>query len=83
MQDLVIGGLYKHYKDKEYRVIATACDAETLQEVVIYQALYDASGIFGKNAMWVRPKKIFLEDIEYNGKLIPRFMYTGCVTSLP
>lgn len=75
MQELVLGGLYKHYKNKEYRVIGTAWHSETLEEMVIYQALYDAGGIFGKSAIWVRPKKMFLEDIEYNGQIIPRFAY--------
>ena len=73
-------GLYKHFKGKKHRVLGTARHSETLEEVVVYQALYD-SPEFGTNALWIRPKKMFLEEVEVDGKKRPRFEYiTGDVT---
>ncbi len=60
-------GIYRHYKGKEYRVIGVAKHSESLEDMIVYQALY------GKGQMWVRPKKMFLEKINFEGKLIPRF----------
>jgi hypothetical protein len=65
-------GKYQHYKGNFYQVIGIALHSETLEELVIYRALYD-SPEFGKNAIWARPKKMFLETIEVNGKKVPRF----------
>ena len=62
-------GVYKHYKNNEYRVISEATHSETEEPVVVYQALY------GDKAMWVRPKNIFLETVEYEGETIPRFLF--------
>ncbi len=69
-------GKYKHFKGGEYEVIGLAKDSETLEELVIYKAMYDSKK-FGKNAFWVRPKKMFLEKVIVNGKEIPRFEYLG------
>jgi hypothetical protein len=67
-------GIYRHYKGRTYKVIGTARQSETLEELVIYKALY-TSKEFGKNALWARPKKMFLEKITFEGKRIPRFKY--------
>lgn len=69
MTDLKIGGFYLHYKNKKYKVTGVALHSETLEEMVIYEALYENK--LGKT--WVRPKKMFLESVatpEYTG---PRF----------
>lgn len=65
-------GRYRHYKGKFYEVIGTVRHSETLEELVLYKALYD-SPEFGKDQLWVRPLKMFLENVEIDGKLIPRF----------
>ena len=65
-------GVYQHYKGKKYRVIAFARHSETLEEMVVYQALYNSKE-FGENAVWVRPKKMFFEEV--NGKA--RFEFIG------
>jgi len=65
-------GKYQHYKGKFYEVIGVARHSETLEEMVVYRALYNSKE-FGKNALWVRPKKMFLEKIMVDGKKIPRF----------
>ncbi|MCC6138138.1 MAG: DUF1653 domain-containing protein [Bdellovibrionaceae bacterium] len=71
MDSLVIGGMYKHYKNKMYRVIGTALHTETMEEVVVYEALY----VNDLGQLWVRPKRMFLEEIstpDYQG---PRFKF--------
>ena len=67
-------GKYQHYKGKFYEVIGTARHSETLEELVIYRALYDSEE-FGKNALWARPKKMFLESVTVDGKEVPRFRF--------
>ena len=67
-------GKYKHYKGKEYEVLGVAHHSETFEELVVYRALF-TSQEFGKNALWVRPLKMFLEYIEIDGKKIPRFKF--------
>lgn len=72
MKDLEIGAIYKHYKGHNYEVIGVARNSETLEEMVIYKALYD-SPEFGENALWVRPKEMFLENVIVEGEEIERF----------
>lgn len=64
-------GRYRHYKGKEYRVIACAKHSETDEELVVYRALY------GNFDLWVRPKTMFVETVSVNGKTVPRFTYLG------
>ena len=67
-------GKYEHYKGKEYEVIGLARHSETLEELIIYKALYHSQE-FGDNALWARPKSIFFENITINEKKIPRFKF--------
>jgi hypothetical protein len=69
--ELVIGGLYEHYKGKQYRVHGVVRHSETLEELVYYECLYDND--LGK--MWVRPKEMFLSTIEVKGEIRPRFRF--------
>lgn len=62
-------GIYQHYKGQYYEVLDVARHTETLEEVVVYRALY------GEQALWVRPLKMFLEQVEVNDKMMPRFRY--------
>jgi hypothetical protein len=62
-------GEYRHYKGKKYEVIGIAKHSETLEELVVYRALY------GEGQIWVRPLKMFLEEVEVDGKKISRFEY--------
>lgn len=62
-----IGKRYRHFKGKEYLVLHLAKHSETLEELVVYQALY------GERGIWVRPLAMFLEQVELNGKMINRF----------
>ena len=74
--ETIKSGKYKHYKGKEYEVIGTALHSETLEELVVYRALYDSKK-FGDMALWVRPLGMFLEEVETDGKKVPRFEYMG------
>lgn len=64
-------GRYRHYKGKEYRVLATARHSETEEELVVYQLLY------GDFSWWVRPRKMFLETVEVDGQRVPRFAFVA------
>ena len=67
-------GKYRHYKENYYEVLGVAHHSETLEPLVVYKALYD-SPEFGSNALWVRPLAMFTENVEVEGKLMPRFTY--------
>ena len=58
---------YKHFKGGVYRLIGIAKDSETLEEMVVYQAMY------GDRQMWVRPAEMFFGKMEKDGKEIDRF----------
>jgi len=67
-------GIYRHYKGNEYEVIGTAIHSETLEEMVIYTQLYDGPD-YPKGTLWVRPKKMFEEEVEVEGVPVPRFKF--------
>lgn len=60
-------GIYRHYKGEKYKVLAVAKHSETLEDMVVYQAMY------GSGVVWVRPLSMFCQKIESGGKLVPRF----------
>ena len=74
MEELVIGGKYQHYKGGLYKLICQAKLEDTLEDVIIYQALYHSEE-FGKEAFWVRKKDNFFENVNLNKKWVPRFRY--------
>ncbi|NOY14911.1 MAG: DUF1653 domain-containing protein [bacterium] len=65
-------GTYRHYKGKLYEVIGIAKHSETFEEFVVYKALYKSKK-FGDYALWIRPKDMFFEEVEVNGKKVKRF----------
>ena len=64
-------GRYRHFKGNEYRVLGMARHSETMEEMVVYQALYGEQGI------WVRPAHMWNETVERDGYCGPRFQYIG------
>ncbi|HUT22199.1 MAG TPA: DUF1653 domain-containing protein [Candidatus Bipolaricaulota bacterium] len=62
-------GKYKHFKGNIYEVIGSAKHSETLEDLVIYRSVENP------DELWVRPKKMFFEEVEVNGEKIPRFEF--------
>ena len=60
-------GIYRHYKGEKYKVLAVAKHSETLEDMVVYQAIY------GSGEIWVRPLSMFCQTVESGGQLVPRF----------
>ena len=69
-------GKYHHFKGKEYEVLGVGHHSETLEELVIYRALYDSKE-FGKNALWARPIDSFIGIAEKNGKKLKGLNISG------
>ena len=61
-------GIYRHFKGNRYRLLYVAKHSETLEPMVVYQALYGEQGI------WVRPASMWNEHVERDGYSGPRFM---------
>ena len=66
-------GRYRHYKGNDYLVIETARHSETEEEMVVYRQDY------GERGLWVRPKGMFMESVNIDGREVPRFEYIGPV----
>lgn len=64
-------GIYKHFKGNLYEVIDIALHSETMEEMVVYRALY------GEERLWVRPALMWDEVIEHDGEKVKRFQYVG------
>ncbi|WP_070000635.1 DUF1653 domain-containing protein [Cellulosilyticum sp. I15G10I2] len=67
MKDLIQLGRYRHFKGNEYEVIALAKHSETLEDMVVYRALYGEYGI------WVRPASMWQEELIKEGRTFKRF----------
>ena len=63
----ILPGLYRHFKGGLYRVEGVARHSETLEEMVVYRALY------GEGGLWVRPASMWNETVTHEGVLQPRF----------
>ena len=68
MQSVLLG-VYRHYKGNFYQVLHLAKYSETLEDMVVYQALY------GERGIWVRPVSMWNETVNYQGKQVKRFTY--------
>ena len=63
----LVGRMFRHFKGNLYRLEGFAKDSETLEEMVVYRALY------GDGGLWVRPAKMFFETVERDGKTMKRY----------
>ncbi len=66
-------GVYEHFKGGRYRVICVAKHSETLENLVIYKALYENE----TSKFWARPAENFLGEKEVDGKIIKRFVFVS------
>jgi hypothetical protein len=57
---------FRHFKGNEYTVLCEAHHSETNEDLIIYKKIDD-------NMVWARPKSMFFENVENNGKIVPRF----------
>ncbi len=64
-------GRYQHYKGQFYEVMGLAHHSETMEELVVYKALYATE--FGEESLWVRPYAMFTETIVVDGEEQRRF----------
>ncbi|MEG0692264.1 MAG: DUF1653 domain-containing protein [Oscillospiraceae bacterium] len=71
MEQVIKLGRYKHFKGNEYEVLYCARHSETLEDMVVYRALYGEFGV------WVRPISMWNETVEHNGVVVTRFTYIG------
>ena len=66
-RDDLVGREFQHFKGGHYRIEGFAKDSETLEEMVVYRALY------GEGGLWVRPAEMFFGTIARDGKTMKRF----------
>jgi hypothetical protein len=66
-REIKSGKKYRHFKGNEYLILHLAKHSETMDLMVVYQALY------GDHGVWVRPLDMFLERIEVNSIMVNRF----------
>lgn len=64
-------GIYRHFKGNKYELLDVAKNSETLEEMVVYKALYGDGGV------WVRPASMWDEEVEFEGEKVKRFTYLG------
>ena len=64
-------GKYRHFKGNLYEVIGVASHSETMEQMVVYRALY------GEQGLWVRPAAMWNEVVEKENYTGPRFQYIG------
>lgn len=62
-------GIYRHYKGNNYQVLGEVRHSETLEVLILYKALY------GDYGLWVRPKAMFDETIQVEGRQVRRFEF--------
>jgi len=71
MEELYSPGRYRHFKGGEYQLLFVATHSETSEPMVVYRQLY------GDQGYWVRPRSMWYEMVEYNGKTVRRFTRIG------
>jgi len=64
-------GRYRHYKGQDYQVHGVVRHSETLEALVLYTPLYNASGL------WVRPHAMFFGTLDVEGRTVRRFTRVG------
>lgn len=68
---LVLNGIYRHYKGKMYKLHQIVRHSESLEELVLYETLYENP----LGNWWVRPKSMFAETVLVDGREVPRFEF--------
>ena len=74
MREIKVGH-YRHFKGDIMEVIGIAKHSEKLEEFVVYKHVTGERA--GEDYYWIRPVAMFLETVERDGKVMPRFEYIG------
>lgn len=69
-------GLYQHYKGQQYLALCLAREDETDEVVVVYTRLYPRAGL----PMSTRRLEVWNQDVEFEGRVVPRFAFCGQVS---
>lgn len=72
MSERITPGIYRHYKNHDYQVFGEARNSETGEIYVLYKPLYEIPDADPEQLV-VRPKEMFLEEVEVDGQKVPRF----------
>lgn len=59
-QSIFVNRVYEYYKGQSYKILALARHSESLEELVVYQAIH------GESLVWVRSLALFLENVTIN-----------------
>jgi hypothetical protein len=70
--EVPVGAIYQHYSGKKYKILGIGHHSENYERCVVYQGLYHCEN-FGAQPIWIRPLKMFLENVVIEGKEQPRF----------
>lgn len=70
--EIQAGQKWKHYKGGKYEIVGMAIHSETLEEMIIYKMLYETEK-FKMGTIWARPKSMWFEEVEWEGKRVKRF----------
>jgi hypothetical protein len=75
MQELVIGGKYRHYRGGIAEIICIAKHTESVEDLVVYKYEYAPDDTIHDfhYPFWARPKGMFFDEVEVNGEMVSRF----------
>ncbi len=76
MQERITPGIYRHYKGGIYKVVSVAIMDDTKDEYVVFHSVYQGLER-GEGGWWIRRKDEFLQEVDYKGKVLPRFKFVS------
>ena len=69
-----VGAVYRHFRNKKsYRIVGIAREVNSLDKVVVYQALYCGEGKIDDYQLWTRPLDKFTGRVWHEYQWVNRF----------